>query len=153
MWFCKAECSNQLTALQSKCLKYSSRSHSYIIFTLHPSLKDRINPSLFLLFIYLFIYLSIYYFCLRWVFVAARGLSPVAVSRGYSLLRCSGFSLQCFSCRRERALGARASVVVACGFQSTGSVAVAHGLSCSAVCGIFLEQGSNPCPLHWQAGS
>ena len=36
---------------------YSSRSHSYIIFTLHPSLKDRINPSLFLLFIYLFIYL------------------------------------------------------------------------------------------------
>ena len=26
---------------------------------------------------------------------------------------------------------------------------VAHGLSCSAACGIFLGQGSN---LHWQAG-
>ena len=29
----------------------------------------------------------------------------------------------------------------------------AHGLSCSAACGIFLDQGSNPCPLHWQAFS
>ena len=25
--------------------------------------------------------------------------------------------------------------------------------SCSAACGIFLDQGSNPCPLHWQADS
>ena len=25
-----------------------------------------------------------------------------------------------------------------------------HGLSCSMICGIFLDQGSNPCPLHWQ---
>ena len=28
-----------------------------------------------------------------------------------------------------------------------------HGLSCSTACGIFLNQGSNPCLLHWQAGS
>ena len=35
-----------------------------------------------------------------------------------------------------------------------GSVAVvAHGLSCSTACGIFPDQGSNPCPLHWQADS
>ena len=34
-----------------------------------------------------------------------------------------------------------------------GSVVVAHGLSCSAACGIFLDQGSNPCLLHWQADS
>ena len=45
------------------------------------------------------------------------------------------------------------SVVVAHGLQSTGSVVVAHGLSCSVACGIFLDQGSNPCPLHWQADS
>ena len=32
-----------------------------------------------------------------------------------------------------------------------GLVAVACGLSCSAVCGIFLDQGLNLCPLHWQA--
>ena len=41
------------------------------------------------LFIYLFIYLR-----LRWVFVAARVLPLVAVSGGYSSLRCAGFSLQ-----------------------------------------------------------
>ena len=29
-----------------------------------------------------------------------------------------------------------------------GSVIVAHGPSCSAACGIFPDQGSNPCPLH-----
>ena len=34
------------------------------------------------------------YFWLRWVFIAARGLSVVAVSGGYSLLRCTGFSLR-----------------------------------------------------------
>ena len=36
--------------------------------------------------------LFIIYFWLRWVFTAARGLSPVAVSGGYSSLRCVGFS-------------------------------------------------------------
>ena len=30
---------------------------------------------------------------------------------------------------------------------------MAHGPSCSAACGIFLDQGSSPCPLHWQADS
>ena len=34
------------------------------------------------------------YFWLCWVFVAAHGLSLVAASRGYSLLRCAGFSLR-----------------------------------------------------------
>ena len=28
-----------------------------------------------------------------------------------------------------------------------------HGLSCSTACGIFPDQGLNPCPLHWQADS
>ena len=30
---------------------------------------------------------------------------------------------------------------------------MAHRLSCSAACEIFPDQGSNPCPLHWQADS
>ena len=34
-----------------------------------------------------------------------------------------------------------------------GLVVVAHRLSCSVACGIFPDQGSNPCPLHWQADS
>ena len=41
--------------------------------------------NLFILFIY---------FWLLWVFVAAHGLSLVAVSGGYSSLRCTDFSLQ-----------------------------------------------------------
>ena len=39
------------------------------------------------------------------------------------------------------------------GSRCAGSVVVAHGLSCSTACGIFPDQGSNPCPLHWQADS
>ena len=34
----------------------------------------------------------------------------------------------------------------------TIAVIVAHG-RCSGACGIFPDQGSNPCPLHWQADS
>ena len=30
---------------------------------------------------------------------------------------------------------------------------MAHGLSCSVACGIFPDQGPNPCPLHWQVDS
>ena len=40
-----------------------------------------------------------------------------------------------------------------CGAQAlglTGSVLVAHGLSCPMTCGIFLDQGMKLCPLHWQ---
>jgi len=36
---------------------------------------------------------------------------------------------------------------------NTGSVVVAHGLSCSAACRIFPDQGSNPCYLRWQVDS
>ena len=31
------------------------------------------------------------------------------------------------------------------------SVVVMLGLSCPVACGIFLDQGSNPYTLHWQA--
>ena len=40
---------------------------------------------------FLFIYL--FYFWLHWVIVAAHRLSLVSASRGYSSLRCAGFSL------------------------------------------------------------
>ena len=43
----------------------------------------------------LFVLINLFiYFWLRWVFVAARGLSLVVASRGYSSLQCAGFSLQ-----------------------------------------------------------
>ena len=36
---------------------------------------------------------------------------------------------------------------------SSGLVIAAHTLSCPASCGIFPEQGSNLCPLHWRVDS
>ena len=53
----------------------------------------------------------------------------------------------------QRLQGAQASVVTAPGLQSIGSVAAAHGLSCSAARGIFPDQGSNRYLLHWQVDS
>ena len=44
------------------------------------------------------------------------------------------------------------SVVVAPRLQSTGSTVVAHGLSCSVPCAIFLDQGSNWRLLHLAGG-
>ena len=45
-------------------------------------------------YIYLFICgVFVFFFWLCWVFIAARGLSLVVVSGGYSSLQCVGFSL------------------------------------------------------------
>ena len=90
----------------------------------------------FLNFIYLFIYLW-----LCWVFVSVRRPSPVVASRGHSSSRCAGLSPSWPLLLRST------------GSRHAGSVIVAHGPSCSAACGIFPDQGSNPCPLHWQADS
>ena len=43
----------------------------------------------------------------------------------------------------------RATLVVVRGLLiAVASLVVAHELGCSVACGIFLAQGSNPCPLH-----
>ena len=70
-----------------------------------------------------------------------RGLSLVVASGGHSSSRCVGLSLS------------RPLLLRSTGSRRAGSVVVAHGPSCSAACGIFPDQGSNPCPLHWQADS
>ena len=44
-------------------------------------------------FVCFFKFFNLFNFWLHWVFVAARGLSVVVASRGYSLLWCAGFSL------------------------------------------------------------
>ena len=85
---------------------------------------------------YLFIYLWLF-----WVFVSARGLSPVAASGGHSSSRCAGLPL-------SRPLPLRSA-----GSRRAGSAIVAHGPSCSTARGILPDQGSNPCPLLWQADS
>ena len=76
-----------------------------------------------------------------WVFVSVQGLSLVVASGGHSSSRCAGPS-------PSRPLPLRST-----GSRRTGSAIVAHGPSCSAACVIFPDQGSNPCPLHWQADS
>ena len=93
------------------------------------------------------------YFWLRWVSVAARRLSLVAASGGYSWLQCETSHCGGFSCCGARALGTWVSGVVAHGLSSCGSQALERRLSSSAACGIFPDQSSNPCPLHWQADS
>ena len=50
-------------------------------------------------------------------------------------------------------MGTGASVVVVSGPQSTGSVVVVCGLSCSEAYRIFPGQGLDLCRLHWQAES
>ena len=70
-----------------------------------------------------------------------RGLSLVVASGGHSSLRCAGLSLS------------QPVLLRGTGSRHAGSVVVAHGPSCSAACGIFPDQGSNLCPLHWQADS
>ena len=90
--------------------------------------------------VYLFIYLFIY-FWLCWVFVSVRGLSQVVASGGHSSSRCAGPS------------PSRPLLLRSIGSRRAGSVVVAHRPSCSAACGIFSDQGSNPCSLHRQADS
>ena len=58
-----------------------------------------------------------------------------------------------FSCCRAGLWGAWASVFAALGLRSTGSAVVVHVLSSPVARGIFLDQGSNPCPLHRQVDS
>ena len=90
---------------------------------------------------YPFFFFFLNHFWLCWVFVSVRGLSLAAASEGHSSLWCAGLSLS------------RPLLLRSTGSRREGSVVVAHGPSCSAVCGIFPDQGSNPRPLHWQADS
>ena len=120
--------------------------HIYRVSTFKEFIMDVILHSLYSKFInfphnvfsYLFIYV---YLWLSWVFVSMRGLSLFAASGGHSSSSCAGLSLS------------QPLLLRSTGSRCAGSVVVAHGPSCSAACGILPDQGSNPCPLHWQADS
>ena len=81
--------------------------------------------------IYLF-----FHFCMCWVFISALSLPLVATSGGYALVEV------------QRLLIAVDSLIEEHGLWSVGLVVVVHRLSCPVTCGIFLDQESNPCPLH-----
>ena len=90
----------------------------------------------FVIFTYLFIY-----FWLCWVFVSVQGLSLVVASGGHSSSQCAGLPLS------------RPLLLQSTGSRCAGSVVVAHGPRRSTACGTLPDQGSNSCPLHWQADS
>ena len=92
-------------------------------------------PLLLLICIYLFIY-----GCVGSLFLC-EGFLLVVASGCHSSSWCAGLSLS------------QPLLLQSKGSRRTGSVIVAHRLICSMACGIFPDQGSNPCPLHWQAGS
>ena len=73
-------------------------------------------------FIFINLFILFIYFWLRWVFFAVHGLSLVVVSGGYSLLWCTGFSLQWLLLLRST--GSRCA-----GFSSCGSQALERRLS------------------------
>ena len=99
-------------------------------------------PALQVILLHAPVYLCIcFYFWLCWVFVSVWGPSLVVASGGHSSSRCAGLSLS------------RPLLLRSTGSRRAGSVVVAHGPSCSAACGIFPDQGLNPCALHWQADS
>ena len=92
---------------------------------------------------YLFIYgCSVSFVVLHWLLIA-----------WLLLLWSTGSRCMCFSSCILQALGHIGLEVAAHGLWRTGSIVAAHGLTCPMVCGIFPDQGSNPCPLHWQADS
>ena len=129
-------------SINHKCMGLFLYSQFYSI-DLYIYLYGNTTQSLFLIIFKkkfcLFIYL--FYFWLCWVFISVWGLSLVAASGGHSSSRCAGLSLP------------RLLLLRSTGSRRAGSVVVAHRPSCSTACGVFPDQGSNPCPPHWQADS
>ena len=115
---------------------------------IYPSNYSNCKEMLFFFFNYqfysfkLFFFLNLFiYFWLCLVFVSVQGLSPVAASGDHSSSPCADLSVS------------RPLLLRSTGSRRAGSVVVAHRPNRSAACGIFPDQGSNPCPLHWQADS
>ena len=91
----------------------------------------------FILFLKLINFIFLAVLCLHYCTLAFSSCSKWEDS----WLQCVGFSLEWFVLSQSS------------GSRCDSSVVVAHRFSCSVACGIFLDQGSNWCILHWQADS
>ena len=87
--------------------------------------------------------------CWAWTFYSCREWGPLSSCGAWAAL-CPGFSYY-----GVQILGTRASVVPALSLQSSDSVVVAYGLSCSKACGIFQTRNviwvaciSKQIPIH-----
>ena len=87
----------------------------------------------------IYLFACLLYLWLCWVFPAVRG--PSLVMSGAALVA-------------EHRLTVVAALVVEHGLQGRQtSAAVVHRLGCPSACGIFLDQGSNCCPLNCKEDS
>ena len=78
------------------------------------------------------------------------GFYPLEGNEGYSLVAVCRLLIAVASLVEEDGLqGMQASVAVAHGFNSCGSRALKQG----SFCGIFPDQGSKSCLLHWRVDS
>ena len=88
-------------------------------------------------------YLLFTFVWLHWDFMAAHRLSLAAAIQGYALAVVHRLLIEvqepCSCCRTE--------------LWNVSSVIVVHRLRCPAACGIFMDQGLDPCPLHKQVDS
>ena len=105
------------------------------------------NSFIFYLFIHSFIHLLMVVLGLRF---CARAFSSCG-KRGPLFIAVRGPLTIVASLVAEHRLQSRRRSST--GSSRAGAVAVAHGPSCSAACGLFPDQGSNPCSLNWQADS
>ena len=111
-------------------------------------MKEAVSYKTLLCFLFFFFFFSFKKVCIFGC--AASSL----LSGGSSLGACAGLSLQGLLFLGSPAGSGGARKLSSHGSQALEhrlSIAVAHGLSCSVVCGIFPDQGLNPCLLHWQA--
>ena len=95
---------------------------------------------------------------LYWNFLAVRGLSLLAMSRGYALVAMRKLLIAMASLVAEHRLqGTWTSLTVPRRLSSRSSSAPDRrlsgcrtGFAALPARGIFPDQGSNSCPLHWQ---
>ena len=100
---------------------------------------------------YMFTIIFIHFWLYR-VFTACRPFSGCGEQR-LPFLAVTGCSLWWPALLQSVGWRALASAVAACGLESPGLTVAVHRLSCSVACGIFLDEGSSPCLLHWLAES
>ena len=108
-----------------RILDHYQRYHFFNFF------RDYVAFTLWVAFFHSSFFLKFIYLWLHWVFVAARGLSLVVVSGGYSSLQCAGFSLRWLLLLPST--GSRCTVFSSCGMLAqqlwlTGSRAQAQQL-------------------------
>ena len=114
---------------------------AYAFSFLHICCQHTIRPpGNFLWVIFFFQHLKIVFICLFIFGCTGSWFALVVADEGYSPVWCAGSHCGGLSCR-------------AWALDTQASVPVAVRLGCPEACGIFPDQGSNPCPLLWEADS